>query len=861
MQKQPPTTHLPQNERKLHPRLVAWLKTEGIKPFAFQHEAWTAIGDGKSGLLNAPTGSGKTYAILLGLVNKVLHERRDKAKGLQVLWITPLRALAKDFYRTTEKVMGALLPDWQVGMRMGDTSTKDRAAQKKAMPQFLITTPESLQLLIGQKGTAALFGSLDYAIIDEWHELLGGKRGVQVELGLSYLRCLKKDKPLITWGISATIGNMEEAAEVILGVGNGTGVAAHTILRADIAKKYAVHTVMPDEIENFPWSGHLGLNMIDKVLPIIAEARSTLLFTNTRGQAEMWYQALINKMPELAGQSALHHGSLESAIRTWVEDALRDGRMKLVVCTSSLDLGVDFAPVDRVIQIGSPKGIGRLLQRAGRSGHQPGAVSEIFLVPTQSLEIIEFEALKYGLEHKDIESKPPIYNPMDVLLQFLTTMAIGDGFAREQALRILRGTFAFKYLSEEALDWAIFFLMTGGESLSQYDEYSKIVLNEGRYVVENKRVALRQRMSIGTIVGSQSLRIKYISGGYLGSVEEYFVSTLNPGDAFWFGGRSLEFIQVKGLDMLVRASKSKKGAVPSWAGGRMPLSSNLSTLLRKFVGTAAQNTNEESPLAAMQGLLAIQSAWSALPTEGEFLIESLVDRDGTHLFFYPFEGRFIHEILGALIAFRIAQHQESTFSIAMNDYGFELLTESRIDIEEVLSLDLFSTKNLKADLEQSINKTDLAKKRFREIATIAGLIFRGMPGQRVKDRHLQSNSNLVYDALTAYEPDNLLVRQALDEVFNFDVGEGRMVQCLQRINSQKILWKALAKPTPFSFPIYTDRLRGKLVGESLETRIGKMVLQLQRDVEATPGMEGRNAGEGKERKGTGRKKKSIAGAK
>lgn len=809
---------------ELHPTLVRWLAGRGLKPFPFQERCWGHIGEGRSGLLNAPTGSGKTYAVLLGFLNRFLHEGKENRHGLHLLWITPLKALAKDFYQNLETVLAELMPGWRAGLRMGDTSTKDRAAQKRAMPQILVTTPESLHLLIAQKGHADLFRHLEGVVVDEWHELLGSKRGVQTELGLAHLTRLR-GAGMQTWGVSATIGNLPQALEVLLGPQRAReGV----FVRSEVEKEYRVQTVIPEKIDNFPWSGHLGLNMIRQVLPLIEASQSCLVFTNTRAQAELWYRGLLEAMPELAGQSALHHGSLEKEIRLWVEDALREGRVKVVVATSSLDLGVDFSPVDRVIQIGSPKGVGRMLQRAGRSGHRPGAVSEMYLVPTHALEIVEFEALKDGLRLGEIETREPILYPLDVLIQYMMTLAVGDGFRLDEVRADLAHTYAYSHLDLDRVEWALRFLRFGGDALREYDEYAKLEEPEpGFFRVESKRVAMRHRLSMGTIVGATSIRIKFLSGGYIGTVEESFLATINPGDTFWFGGRPLEFVQVKGLDLLVRKSSAKKGAVPRWGGGRMPLSSNLSHLLRLAMGRAEHHTDPADPLTSVRNLLEIQHRWSLVPGPGDFLVEHLADRDGMHLFFYPFEGRLVHEILASLVAWRITQVYEATFSIAMNDYGFELSCDQKLDAEELLSLDLFSENNLRTDLEHSINKTDMARSRFRDIATISGLIFTGMPGQRIKDRHLQGSSNLLYDVFRKYEPENLLLQQALDEVFHFEVAESRLTGTLKRINAQTLILRHVKRPTPFAFPILTDMLREKLTGETLEKRIARMLEQLE----------------------------------
>ena len=376
-----------------------WFAQQGWQPFPFQRETWEAYLAGESGLLNAPTGSGKTYALWVPCLLSFIQQHPDDYRtthnnGLRVLWITPLRALAKDLRVAMERASEAMEVPWQVAVRSGDTSTSDRQKQLRRLPECLITTPESLHLLLSQKDHRRVFRRLECVVADEWHELLGTKRGVQLELALSHLKHLRPE--LRVWGVSATIGNLEQAKDILLGPDR-----AGKIVRSKVEKNIEVQSVIPERVDKFPWAGHLGIRMLPQVVPIIEQSGATLLFTNTRSQTEIWYQRLLEAVPDLAGQIAMHHGSLDNEVRTWVEEALHAGILKLVVCTSSLDLGVDFRPVETVIQVGSPKGISRFLQRAGRSGHQPGATSKIYFLPTHSLELLEAAAIQEAIRQKD----------------------------------------------------------------------------------------------------------------------------------------------------------------------------------------------------------------------------------------------------------------------------------------------------------------------------------------------------------------------------------------------------------------------------------------------------------------------------
>lgn len=794
--------------------ILQWFKEKNWQAFPFQEECWKAIEIGKSGFLNAPTGSGKTYAIWLGILKKLSHQ--ENKKGLKVIWITPLRALAQEIKNACEiPCIENNLPI-KVGVRTGDTPLKERTLQKKVMPDLLIITPESLHLLISQKNHEELFSQLQYVIVDEWHELLGSKRGVQVELALSRLKNIHHS--LQIWGISATIGNLKEASEILHPQKKDI-----VFIQYHTEKKIELNTLLPHAIDKMPWAGHIGIKLIEKVIPIIEQHQSVLIFTNTRSQSEIWYHAIIEHAPHLAGLVALHHGSLSQEIRTWVENALHEGTLKAVVCTSSLDLGVDFRPVDCVIQIGSPKGVARFMQRAGRSGHQPGAKSKIYFLPTHALEIIEAAALRDAIGQNHIEQRIPYIRSFDVLLQYLTTLAIGDGFYADKVFDEIKSTFCFESISREEFNWCLNFLVNGGESLSSYDEYKKVEIENGKFVVKSRAVAMRHCMQIGTIVSDSMLSVKFLGGKKLGTIEEWFISKLKPGDIFCFAGRSLEFIQLKEMQVLVKSAGNKKGIIPAWLGGRMPLSSELSGMMQHKLQSYSKNKVVKDELKELIPLFDLQEKRSALITEDEFLIEQFQSKEGFHLFFYPLEGRFVHEGMAAIFAHRFSQIKPISFSIALNDYGFELLSDQEIPIELALEKNLFDTKNLQQDIFKSINITEMAKRRFRDIASISGLVFNGFPGKQKKTKHLQASSQLFFKVFEDYDKNNLLLRQAYEEVLTFQLEENRLRKALNKINTKKIVLKKMLKPSPFSFPIMVDRLRERFSNEDLENRIKRML--------------------------------------
>jgi ATP-dependent Lhr-like helicase len=810
----------------------SWFQKQNWKPFPFQKQTWSAFLQGKHGLLNAPTGSGKTYALWFPIIldyvkNNPTYKTKHK-KGLKAIWITPLRALSHEIKQSAERVAEDLGTQMTVGIRSGDTTTKERAQQKKQMPDLLITTPESLQLLLATKGYNKTFKDCSAIVVDEWHELLGTKRGVQMELAISRLRSISKN--IRIWGISATIGNLEQARQVLLGP-TSEALENSVMIKANLKKKITVKSIIPKEMETFPWRGHLGLRLLEDVIPIINNSKTTLLFTNTRSQCEIWFQKILEKHPEYAGEIAMHHGSINKETRVWVENAIRNESLKAVVCTSSLDLGVDFAPVETVVQIGGPKGIARFLQRAGRSGHQPGKESVIYFLPTHAIELVEASALQQAVKQKAVEDRMPYINSYDVLLQYLTTLAISDGFYPEEIYHEIKQTFCYQAVSKDQWQWLLNFLVMGSQSLKSYDEYKKVEVEEdGKFKVNNRGVALRHRFQIGTIVGDANLTVRYQKGGYIGTIEEFFISKLKPGDVFTFAGRNLEFIRIKEMQVHVRNSNKKTNKVPAWGGSRMTLSAQMSELLREELYTVSLDKKEQSrELKSLAHIFKQQRVDSIVPKPDEFLIETFQTRDGYHHLFYPFEGRFVHEAMGSLLGYRISLLSPITFSLAFNDYGFELLSDQEIDMQQVIDNDLFSTDYMLDDLQKSLNSTEMARRKFRDIAVISGMVFTGYPDKGVKMKHLQSSSQLLFDVFRDYEDDNLLYQQAFTETFEHQLEQGRLRIALERIATQEITWKTCTNPTPFSFPLITDRMsREKLSSEKLADRIKRMAAILMK---------------------------------
>jgi len=800
-----------------------WFAAQGWVPFAFQEEVWAAYARGGSGLIHAPTGMGKTYATWLGPLLLGPRGATDDPPPLSVLWLTPLRALAQDTGLALARAASALNPHWTIGVRTGDTPSAEKARQERRLPTALVTTPESLTLLQSREDWRKGFAHVQAVVVDEWHDLMSSKRGVQVELALARLRSLVP--ALRVWGLSATLANLDEALACLVGP---APVAQGRIVEGIAAKDIRIDTARPATIERFPWGGHIGIRLLPQVVQAIDHARSTLVFTNVRSATEIWYRAILEARPDWAGRIALHHGSLEREVRDWVEDGLRTHRLRAVVCTSSLDLGVDYAPVDQVLQIGSPKGVARLLQRAGRSGHQPGAVSKITVVPTQALELVEAAAAREAAEERRIEPRPALRGPLDVLVQHLVTAALGGGFRPAELLAEVRRTHAYAELADDEWQWALDFVIHGGASLNAYPEYRRVVLGpDGVARVPDRQIARRHRTQIGTIVSDSSITVQLRNGQRLGHVEESFIAMLKPGDAFVFAGRVLEFLRVREMTAWVRLAPPRAAAITRWMGAKMPFSTLLAERTRRLIAQAKRGHYDSPELALVRPLLDLQARWSALPDEREWLCERIRLREGHHLFFYPFEGRLAHLGLATLFSYRLSKIVPRSFSIMINDYGFGLLSPMPVELGLHEIGRLLAAPDVEADILAGLNAAELGRRQFREIARVAGLVFQGYPGQPQSSRQLQASSGLLWDVFNEYDPDNLLLRQATEEVLERQLEAARLARALARMRGARAIVTHPARPTPFSFPLMVEMFREKLTTEALETRVARMVADLE----------------------------------
>ena len=798
----------------------AWFAARGWKPFAFQREVWAAMARGESGLLHANTGSGKTYAVWMGALERIA--RASARAGLQVLWLTPMRALAADTARALSLPLADLAPDVSVGQRTGDTPSAERARQEKRWPHALVTTPESLSLMLTRARVADDLGAVHTVIVDEWHELIGNKRGVQAQLALARLK--RWNPRLAVWGLSATLANLDESMATLCGAGA-------TLVQGRTDKTIVIDTLLPAEPGRFSWAGHLGAQMQQPVVEEIertidATAGTTLVFTNVRSQAEIWYQLLLAARPEWAGQIALHHGSLDREVREWVEAGLKDGSLKAVVATSSLDLGVDFLPVERVLQIGSPKGVARLLQRAGRSGHAPGRVSRITLVPTHTLELVEAAAARRAALAGRVESRASPDKPLDVLVQHLVTIALGGGFGADALFDEVRTAYAYRELTREEFDWTLAFVERGGASLGAYPQYHRVVRgDDGIYRVTDRAIAQRHRLQIGTIVSDASMQVAWMTGGRIGTIEESFIARLKAGDCFIFAGRVLEYLRTQDMTAYVRKATKAKGIVPAWSGTKMALSEAMTDMVQTLLDGSVQGDFLEPEMQAARPMLDTQQRLSRIPRSGRLLVERFRSAEGHHLFIYPFGGRHVHMGLAQLLAYRLARLQPNTFSLSINDYGLELLAVQAVDIAPLVDGRAFATNGLMADVLASLNSGELAQRRFREIARVSGLVFSGYPGAPKSMKQVQASSGLFWEVFRKYDSGNRLLTQAEGEVLAQELELARLTRTLRRMAAQQVELVELAVPSPFALPLMVERFREELSTEKLADRLQRILAQ------------------------------------
>jgi ATP-dependent Lhr-like helicase len=798
-----------------------WLNKKGWHAHEFQKEAWKSYDQGHHRLIHLSTGFGKTYAAILRALDHLAFEKQNKQeenknKSIRILYLSPLRALGNDLKNNIEAPLKEMNSSIRVATRTGDTTQSQRARIKDRPPEVLITTPESLNLMLTSESIRESFEALDLIVVDEWHELMASKRGVQVQLALQHLLGLAPNCKIT--GLSATLGNPEMAAQVLVGPGQPVNV-----ITGPVKREFDIECLKPDAIDSFPWAGHLGLSMVEKVSKMMNPNSSTLYFTNTRSQAERWYSELKKNLEErdeghLIG---LHHSSIERDQRELIEKGLKVGTLPYVVCTSSLDLGVDFPKVERVFQIGSAKSISRFLQRAGRSQHRPGGIPTITFVPTHALELLEFMAVQRAMNKGHQEKIEAPLNSFDVLVQHLQTLALAQGLDPDEAYQEITCTYTFQDLTQEEFQRALDFLVTGG-CLKSYDNYQKLKEFKGRFYLSNKEMIRTHRINMGTITSDPVITVQYVRGAKLGTVEENFVSKLKKGAIFNFAGKVLKYVMLKDLKLYVKKASANEVVTPVWQGGKLPLSDLLTHELRDLLEDLSHERYHHDLLSLLGPILSSQKRHSVLPKSDELLIETCETREGHHTFIFPFAGRLVHEGLAALMSMRLSQIHKETFSFSVNEYGLEILGPSGLTLTESDLRQALKCEDLILDMEKSLDKSGLAKRQFKEIAQISGLVPQNQIGRRRTLKNLQSSTSLLFDVFERFEVSNLLYQQSLAEVKIYQFQEKRMKETLKRLESGHLVYRLLPHPSPFGFPLVIERMSATVSGNSLKERIEKL---------------------------------------
>jgi ATP-dependent Lhr-like helicase len=792
-----------------------WFTSKGWTPRAFQRRAWAAQARGASGLINVPTGAGKTLAVFGGLLERL--EAPSDAPCPRVLYVTPIKALARDVADALREPIEGLGLSARVGVRTGDTSSHRRRRQRDDPPDVLVTTPESLALWLSREDAPRALSGVAAVVLDEWHELAGSKRGALMSLCVE--RCRAHAPDLMVWALSATVADMDAFARAAV----GATPAPPVVVREDLPREVVVDLLEVTSLP--PLSVDRSTRGVNALARELLACEAALVFTNSRSAAERWFQALEKATPSLAGQLGLHHGSLDRAERERAERGLASGELRAVVATSSLDLGLDLERVDRVFQVGAPRRADRVVQRAGRANHRRGGSCPITFVPTTMAHPLETLATREAIARGEVEPTAPPRAPLDVLAQHMVTCAMGGGFEPDAFFDQVRGAAAYADLTREAFDWALAFVEHGGATLRAYPDYHKVTSTpDGRRVVSDAKVARRHRLTIGTITTRPRVRVRLGKGRALGEVDEDYVARLRPGDAFVFAGQALELERLHEDTAWVRPARGRAHTTPRWSGEVLPLSPVVSASLRRVMDAWRRGDarDPEDALAARaHRALALQHRLAHVPTLDETACEVHADDDGHHLCVFPFEGRPVHEGLAAILALRIARAEPATLALSATSYGLSLTSAAPIDFAAHLTPALFTREGLEADALEAMNMAELARRSFRGVARTAGLVFDGFPGQKRRGKP-QTSAALLFDVFTRYDPGHLLLRQAHAEVLERQLEGARLGRALDRLAATTLVVRAPARLTPWSAPLVLGRARDVLSTETLRQRIERM---------------------------------------
>lgn len=808
-----------------------WFAQNGWRPRAHQLGLLSKTQAGLSTLLIAPTGAGKTLAgflpTLVELSQQKKHKPGQKKRGVHTLYISPLKALAVDIKRNLEKPIEEMGLNIEIETRTGDTSASRRQRQKLSPPQIMLTTPEQLALLISNKDAEQFFDGLETVIFDELHSLVTSKRGQLLSLGLARLRTLRPQ--LKTIGLSATVSNPDDLRRWLVRQPPLGEIATSQLIKLEGGAKPNI-TILKSE-ERVPWSGHSARYAMAEVYEAIKQHQTTLLFVNTRSQAEMLFQSLW-KINDDTLPIALHHGSLDVSQRRRVEEAMQRNELRAVIATSTLDLGIDWGDVDLVVHVGAPKGASRLAQRIGRANHRIDEPSRAILVPSNRFEVMECQAA-LDANYLGAQDTPALREgALDVLAQHILGTACAGPFFADQLYEEITSAAPFANVTREKFDLALQFVATGGYALKSYEQYAKIrYVEDGSWRLTHPRLAQRYRMNCGTIIQAPMLDVRltrkkgknasFQGGPMLGKIEENFIESLSPGDTFMFAGQTLRLEGIREAACYVSKAHGSDPKVPSYIGGSFPLSTYLAELVREMLSDP--KLRDKLPAQVSEWLL-IQKENSILPSKNDLLVETFPRGDRFYMVAYPFEGRLAHQTLGMLLTRRLERMKAKPLGFVASDYaiavwGLKDFSKLFADGKPLLE-ELFDEDMLGDDLETWLDESFLLKRTFRDCATIAGLIERRFPGKEKTGRQMTVSSDLIYDVLRTHEPDHILLQATRQEAAYGLLDIRRLGEMLSRISS-RIVHKPLDKISPLAVPIMMEIGKEGIAGEAQESLLAE----------------------------------------
>ena len=781
----------------------SWLKTKGWDIYPHQLQMLEYASKHEPALLIAPTGAGKTLA---GFLPSLIELYKNPSEGLHTLYISPLKALAVDIARNLETPVSEMNLPIRVETRTGDTPQSKKVRQRREPPQILMTTPESLELMLSWPEAPDLFGNLQTIIIDEIHSLVGNKRGDLLSLSLAALRALAPSARSV--GLSATIADATQLTPWLHHKPNRVQV-----LTPKIDKQLSVN-IMQVEGVDIPWAGHSAFYAVPEIYKHLTQNKMTLVFVNTRAQAEMMFQALWHHNDENL-RIGIHHGSLDVQQRRKVEAAMSKGNLDAIVATSSLDLGIDWADIDLVIQVGAPKGTDRLIQRIGRAGHRLDAISKALVVPANRFEMLEALAAQKNVYARNLDRLPEYKGALDVLAQHLTGRALAGPLIPDDIFAQICTAAPYRDLTRAEFDSVLDFISTGGYALEHYTQFQKIVRGvDGAYRLSNKQVATRWRMNVGTIVESAVMKVRLKGGPVLGEIEEYFVQNLSAGDSFIFAGRILNYVGTKVNTVEVTSGKAAEPKVPAYAGGRLPLTVNMAETVRELL----QDTHAHAALSPqLSHWLGLQAYRSALPNTSELLIETFPRGQKFYLVAYSFAGRNAHQTLGLLLTKRMERMGYEPLGFVATDYAIAIWSLKEVDTASKL----FSADLLGDDLEEWMAESSMLKRCFRQVATIAGLIDQNVPGAEKTGRQVTINSDLIYDVLRRYQPDHMLMLATRADAARNLTDIRRLSDLLARFDGA-IRHNKLDYVSPLAVPLMLEVGRESVTASAVETMLSEL---------------------------------------